>query len=238
MKKYVKAIALALALLLCLSFPVSVSAAEVADATIDTSRKGSFTIFKYDLTNAEKDGVWDSSYVSKLYVAYGSNLNMQRMRGRCPTAKYLGSGVVENYELQFKGSPRGAHATIAPKSGSSVPVGVWRIQGNDEKRLDLYEGHPDYYFKRTVPVTMEGRTIRGMAYIMDLKQDFGLHRGGQCPPRNDFSDFSTVGHERGGWGQPLAQESKNCYCHNEKVWVTAWVVAPNGGVYPNGRNFG
>ena len=64
MKKYVKAIALALALLLCLSFPASVSAAEVADATIDTSRKGSFTIFKYDLTNAEKDGVWDSSYVS------------------------------------------------------------------------------------------------------------------------------------------------------------------------------
>ena len=64
MKKYVKAIALALALLLCLSFPVSVSAAEVGDATIDISRKGSFTIFKYDLTNAEKDGVWDSSYVS------------------------------------------------------------------------------------------------------------------------------------------------------------------------------
>ena len=50
MKKYVKAIALALALLLCLSFPVSVSAAEVADATIDTSRKGSFTIFKYAIT--------------------------------------------------------------------------------------------------------------------------------------------------------------------------------------------
>ena len=64
MKKYVKAIALALAMLLCLSFPASVSAAEVADATIDTTRKGSFTIFKYDLTNAEKDGVWDSSYVS------------------------------------------------------------------------------------------------------------------------------------------------------------------------------
>ena len=99
---------------------------------------------------------------------------MQQMRVRCPTAKYLGSGVVENYELQFKGSPRGAHATIAPKQGSSVPVGVWKIQTGDEKRLDLYEGYPNYYFKRTVPVTMEGRTIRGMAYIMDLKQDFGL----------------------------------------------------------------
>ena len=64
MKKYVKAIALVLSLILILSCPVGVSAAEVADATIDTSRKGSFTIFKYDLTNAEKDGVWDSSYVS------------------------------------------------------------------------------------------------------------------------------------------------------------------------------
>ena len=99
---------------------------------------------------------------------------MQQMRVRCPTAKYLGSGVVENYELQFKGSPRGAHATIAPKEGSSVPVGVWRIQGKDEKRLDLYEGFPHYYFKRTVPVTMGEKTVRGMAYIMDLKQDFGL----------------------------------------------------------------
>jgi len=64
MKKYVKAIALVMALLMILSCPVGVSAAEVADATIDTTRKGSFTIFKYDLTNAEKDGVWDSSYVS------------------------------------------------------------------------------------------------------------------------------------------------------------------------------
>ena len=32
--------------------------------TIDTSRTGSLDIYKYDLTNAEKDGVWDSSYVS------------------------------------------------------------------------------------------------------------------------------------------------------------------------------
>lgn len=64
MKNLKKAIALCLALLLCLTFPVGVSAAEVEDATIDTSRKGSITIYKYDLTNAEKDGVWDSSYVS------------------------------------------------------------------------------------------------------------------------------------------------------------------------------
>lgn len=64
MKTITKAIALCLALLLCLSFPVGVSAAEVEDAVIDTSAKGSMTIYKVDLTNAEKDGAWDSSYVS------------------------------------------------------------------------------------------------------------------------------------------------------------------------------
>ena len=64
MKNFTKAIALCLALLLCLTFPVGVSAAEVGDATIDFSKTGSLTLYKIDLTNAEKDGVWDSSYVS------------------------------------------------------------------------------------------------------------------------------------------------------------------------------
>mgnify|MGYP000226855400 FL=1 len=64
MKKMTKILSLMLALTLLLSFPVAVSAAELEDASIDTSRTGSLTIYKYDLTNAEKDGVWDSSYVS------------------------------------------------------------------------------------------------------------------------------------------------------------------------------
>ena len=64
MKNFTKAIALCMAFLLCLSFPVGVSAAEVADATIDFTKTGSLTIYKIDLTNAEKDGAWDSSYVS------------------------------------------------------------------------------------------------------------------------------------------------------------------------------
>lgn len=64
MKNLMKAIALCLALILCLGVPVGVSAAEVADATIDFTKTGSLTLYKVDLTNAEKDGVWDSSYVS------------------------------------------------------------------------------------------------------------------------------------------------------------------------------
>lgn len=79
--------------------------------------------------------------MAKRYVAYGSNLNMAQMRDRCPTAEFVGTGVIENYELQFKGSLHNAHATIAPKEGSSVPVGVWTIRERDESHLDMYEGY-------------------------------------------------------------------------------------------------
>lgn len=66
MKHLSKAIALCLALLLCLSFPVSASAIEVGNENtpIDPTAKGSLTIYKVDISNAEKDGAWDSSYVS------------------------------------------------------------------------------------------------------------------------------------------------------------------------------
>ena len=111
--------------------------------------------------------------MSKIYVAYGSNLNMEQMAHRCPTAKFLGTGVIEDYELQFKGRLYGAFATITPKEGAQVPVGLWEIKKRDEENLDFYEGHPRYYFKRDVDVQMGDKTVQGMAYIMDLRMDFG-----------------------------------------------------------------
>ena len=64
MKTMKRFFALALVLAMCLGCIPAAFAATVDDATIDTTRTGSLTIYKYDLTNAEKDGVWDSSYVS------------------------------------------------------------------------------------------------------------------------------------------------------------------------------
>ncbi len=111
----------------------------------------------------------------RLYVAYGSNLNMEQMAFRCPTAKLYGTGVLENYALQFKGSADCAYATIAPKNGSFVPVAVWEIQPRDEKSLDHYEGYPSHYFKKDVPVQLgSGEEVNAMVYIMNLKMDFGM----------------------------------------------------------------
>lgn len=96
------------------------------------------------------------------------------MRFRCPTARLVGVGRIENYALQFRGRANCAFATISPKAGASVPVALWELQPKDEKNLDRYEGFPTHYFKRLVPVEMESGTCRAMAYIMDLKMEFGL----------------------------------------------------------------
>ena len=64
MKSMKKLFAICMAAMICITSAIGASAAPVAEATIDMSKTGSITIWKYDLTNSEKDGVWDSSYVS------------------------------------------------------------------------------------------------------------------------------------------------------------------------------
>ena len=72
MKTMKKIFAVCLALMMTVSCIPSVYAADrvaappepVDPALIDEAKVGSLTVYKYDITNAEKDGVWDSSYVS------------------------------------------------------------------------------------------------------------------------------------------------------------------------------
>ena len=59
MKKLRKILTLCLAVIMCLSCTSLAFAAEVDDATIDTDANCSLTIWKYDWTNALKDGVWN-----------------------------------------------------------------------------------------------------------------------------------------------------------------------------------
>lgn len=109
-----------------------------------------------------------------LYAAYGSNLNKMQMKFRCPTARLRGTGVIRDYELQFKGRPNSAFATIAPKKGASVPVALWELKPSDELSLDRYEGYPSHYFKENIPVEIDGKNVNAMVYLMNLRMDYGL----------------------------------------------------------------
>lgn len=65
MKKMRKILTLCLALVMCLSCAGMAFAAEVDDATIHEDANCSLTIWKFDWTNALKDGVWnEDSFIS------------------------------------------------------------------------------------------------------------------------------------------------------------------------------
>ncbi|MBU5439764.1 gamma-glutamylcyclotransferase [Tissierella sp. MSJ-40] len=102
----------------------------------------------------------------KLYIAYGSNLNLNQMKYRCPTARVIGTSELKDYELVFRGSRYGAVATIEPCEGSTVPVLLWSIKPDDEKALDRYEGYPNFYGKSGVDITVGNYKATAMVYIM------------------------------------------------------------------------
>lgn len=103
--------------------------------------------------------------MSKIYGAYGSNLNFEQMAHRCPTARFLGVGKMVGYMLEFRGKAFGV-ANVVPYEGGSVPVGIWLIESEDEASLDRYEGYPRLYGKRDIPVEFGGRITPVMFYVM------------------------------------------------------------------------
>lgn len=115
----------------------------------------------------------DSIMKTKLYVAYGSNMDTCQMAFRCPTAKFIGTSEVEGYRLIFKGSKTGAYATIEKADGYTVPVLVWEIRKSDEKNLDRYEGFPTFYYKENLSISVNGKRKNAMVYIMDEQRPLG-----------------------------------------------------------------
>lgn len=118
---------------------------------------------------------------SRYYLAYGSNLSLERMKARCPNAAAFGLTVIPGYRLLFKRSKSGSYATIEQDANSCVPVLVYKISEYDETLLDRYEGYPKYYYKRyfQLPIIRldSGKRMKEkkqcMAYVMHEERILG-----------------------------------------------------------------
>ena len=134
----------------------------------------------------------------KYYLAYGSNLNVRQMARRCPTAKAVGTAVIRDYELLFKGSKTGAYLTIEKKKGGTVPVAVWEVTDDDEKRLDAYEGCPTFYYKTDMKLPVkftengETKTVTAFVYIMHEDRKIGI-------PSETYTSTCAIGYMNFGF---------------------------------------
>jgi hypothetical protein len=137
----------------------------------------------------------------QFYVAYGSNLNFRQMAWRCPTARLHGKGLLEDYQLQFKGASHSSFATVAPDEGCVVPVAVWKIQPEDERALDRYEGYPNHYFKQDVTVMLDdGEEVLAMIYVMNLQMDYGM-------PSNHYYNTVLQGYHDCGFSPQVLEQA-------------------------------
>ena len=113
---------------------------------------------------------------NKLYIAYGSNLHLEQMAYRCPTAKVAGASTLKGRRLLFRGGRGGAVATVEAHKGGEVPVLVWEITPSDEAALDRYEGWPFLYRKEVVDIELNGKPTSAMVYIMNTSGQRGEYR--------------------------------------------------------------
>ena len=108
------------------------------------------------------------------YLAYGSNLSIERMRGRCPDAVVVGRTQIPGYRLLFKKSQSGFYATIEQDANCAVPVLAYLISDYDEALLDRCEGYPRHYYKRYFQLSIRtlesgrpsGKRRKCMAYVL------------------------------------------------------------------------
>lgn len=99
----------------------------------------------------------------KLYLAYGSNLKVKEMKWRAPDAKPLGTLMLADVQLVFRGV-----ADLEWKPGAQAPVGIWEISEKDEEKLDRYEGVGHGFYTKFMVKLKKPKFGRkaGLIYLM------------------------------------------------------------------------
>lgn len=101
--------------------------------------------------------LWETNAVPRYYFAYGM-LTDPEVMGDIPL---VGAAVLNNWRfelLQF--------ANLVPASGSRVYGALWQANDQIMHELDQVEGYPNFYDRKTMPVTCQGRRYVAEVYIM------------------------------------------------------------------------
>jgi gamma-glutamylcyclotransferase (GGCT)/AIG2-like uncharacterized protein YtfP len=115
-----------------------------------------------------------------LYVAYGSNLNRQQMRQRCPGARAVMRFTLRDAKLVFR-----YVLDVEPCKGSTVPCIVWEINRAHEHDLDRYEGVAGGLYVKEYITLDDGS--EALIYVMN---DPGI-----SPPSREYFQRVKQGYE-------------------------------------------
>ena len=194
--------ALAMTAVMAFSISGGVSAADAATATVDTGRSTSLTLYKYDLTGAENDGVWDSqSYVSTELADEQVNTAL---------SQYAIQGVEFTYRKLadlsiYKGITADGHQETVPlyaftentKTGSKETIDFLSALGlstNDAYRTD-HDGKQNrvWYFKSdTLIEALDYALQTNSTNTKTALEKYMTAIGGTAMPETDENGYAKV----------------------------------------------
>ena len=97
------------------------------------------------------------------YFAYGSNMDTEQMRRRCPDAKCIDTAVLHAWKFALD---EVGYATVVPAAGASVPGLLWMLSDADEAELDVYEGvRSGCYEKVTLSIAPKRTGVPAQALV-------------------------------------------------------------------------
>lgn len=104
-----------------------------------------------------------------LYFSYGSNINIQSMKNRCPDATLLGMGYLENHTLAFTSHIKERQRTgadIVFKYGEEVWGLIYKLSANDLKLLDNNKIYPKVYNRKQITISLYTKpNIQKLNYV-------------------------------------------------------------------------
>ena len=103
-------------------------------------------------------------------LAYGSNLCIEWLRARTPSAAVVATGTLHGYELRWhKRCPDRSGKCNAFETGRPEDVvwgAVYELAPADKLVLDRFEGLGQDYFEKTVAIrTRDERVLEAIAYV-------------------------------------------------------------------------
>ncbi len=107
-----------------------------------------------------------------LYFAYGSNLDAEQMKARCPTARALRIARLADHRLDFTHYSKrwsGGAADVLPAPGRSVWGLVYEMGPDDFARLDPFESG---YRRTALALDAAGERLAATSYTVVEKGEY------------------------------------------------------------------
>jgi hypothetical protein len=138
------------------------------------------------------------------YIAYGSNINIEQMKMRCPNTIEIMEEVLTPYEITFRQTELGSFLDMDMSARlidncyvMRTPVVIYALTKEDEQRLDGFEHYPDIYIKKNVVFVVDkGLYLSCYYYTLKEKTPYGK-------PSDKYVNICKKGYENHNFDQSI-----------------------------------